>query len=444
MSSGTRPDGLKIKVLIVDDIPDTRENLRKLLAFEADIEVVGVAGTGREAVELAKEVKPDVVLMDINMPDMDGITATKAISTVVRTAAVVIMSVQSEPDYLRQAMLAGARDFLTKPISSEELYTTIRRVYERNEPIRQQEARMSSMTRMEQDRAHITEPGMPTPGAGHIIVMYSPQGGAGTTTIATNVASALMRPDTRVLLIDCNLQFGDVDTFLNLRAQTNISNLTKSVDDLDMEVVESVLVTHPSGLKVLTAPSRPEHAFDVSAEDVKTLVNYLAGSYDFILIDTSTQYDDLTLKLFEIAERIVLICNPTIPSVRNTRKMLDIFDTVEEPADLSEKVIFVINRTVDERERGRGTVPIASIENHLKREVKAKIPLEERAVLTAVNQGVPLVAKVRNRPPARELAELAEHIREAVGPPGMQVQDVSTPPEQRRKSTIIPILGGKS
>src|SRR5690554_6781934 len=86
-----------IKVLIVDDIPDTRENIRKLLAFEADIQVVGMAGTGREAVQLATETRPDVVLMDINMPDMDGITATKAISTAVRTAAVVIMSVQSEP-----------------------------------------------------------------------------------------------------------------------------------------------------------------------------------------------------------------------------------------------------------------------------------------------------------------------------------------------------------
>lgn len=92
-----------IKVLIVDDIPDTRENIRKLLAFEPDIEVVGGdgAGTGREAIDLATQHKPDVVLMDINMPDMDGITATKAISTAVRTAAVVIMSVQNESGYLR-------------------------------------------------------------------------------------------------------------------------------------------------------------------------------------------------------------------------------------------------------------------------------------------------------------------------------------------------------
>ncbi|NLX08956.1 MAG: MinD/ParA family protein, partial [Chloroflexi bacterium] len=219
MSSGVPKE--TIKVLIVDDIPDTRENLRKLLAFESDIEVVGSAGTGLEAIQSASELLPDIILMDINMPDMDGITATKAISTAVRTAAVVIMSVQSEPGYLRQAMLAGARDYLTKPISSEELYTTIRRVYEQNEPMRRGMMQVPPVGMTPgQGRAHQQELPVHTGGAGHIIVVYSPQGGAGTTTIASNVASALMRPDTRVLLVDCNLQFGDVDAFLNLQSQS--------------------------------------------------------------------------------------------------------------------------------------------------------------------------------------------------------------------------------
>ena len=65
----------KIRVLIVDDIAETRENIRKLLQFDADVEVVGAARTGSEGIQLALETEPDVVLMDINMPDMDGIAA---------------------------------------------------------------------------------------------------------------------------------------------------------------------------------------------------------------------------------------------------------------------------------------------------------------------------------------------------------------------------------
>ena len=69
----------KIRVLIVDDVAETRENIRKLLQFDAQVEVVGASRNGVEGVELAIETQADVVLMDINMPDMDGITATEAI-----------------------------------------------------------------------------------------------------------------------------------------------------------------------------------------------------------------------------------------------------------------------------------------------------------------------------------------------------------------------------
>jgi len=428
-----------IKVLIVDDIPDTRENIRKLLAFEADIQVVGMAGTGREAVRLATETRPDVVLMDINMPDMDGITATKAISTAVRTAAVVIMSVQSEPGYLRQAMLAGARDYLTKPISSEELYSTIRRVYERNEPIRQQEAALGALAR---------QPGaVPKPlqeqitGAGHVIVVYSPQGGAGVTTIATNLAAALMRPDTRVLLVDCDLQFGDVDAFLNLQSQSNISDLTKVVNDIDRELIENVLVTHGSGLRVLTAPSHPEQAYDITAEALQQVITAVTPLFDYVIVDTSVQYDDMTLKLFELAERVVLVAVPTIPSVRNTRKMLEIFDGLEKPAKLSDRVVFALNRTISEKERGRGTVPAESIAAHLKKDVAISIPLDERAVLTSVNQGVPLVAKQKTRSPGRELVELAEMLRKSIEA-DEQPPEAVEPQPQRSKSGLRALFGG--
>ena len=71
----------QIRVLIVDDIPETRDHLTKLLGFESDIDVVGAAASGREALEMAVELTPDVVLMDINMPDMDGIAATEQLAT---------------------------------------------------------------------------------------------------------------------------------------------------------------------------------------------------------------------------------------------------------------------------------------------------------------------------------------------------------------------------
>src|SRR3954452_211160 len=105
----------QIRVLIVDDIPETRDHLTKLLGFESDIAVVGSAASRGEAIKVAGELTPDVVLMDINMAHMDGITAAERLSAQVPSASFVMMSVQGEADYLRRSMLAGAREFLVKP-----------------------------------------------------------------------------------------------------------------------------------------------------------------------------------------------------------------------------------------------------------------------------------------------------------------------------------------
>jgi pilus assembly protein CpaE len=121
------PPAEKIRVMIVDDVSETRENVRKLLQFESDVDVVGVARTGKEAIQLSLDLNPDVVLMDINMPDMDGISATEAIRSKQPAVQVVILSVQGDQNYMRRAMLAGARDFLTKPPMGDELISAIRR-----------------------------------------------------------------------------------------------------------------------------------------------------------------------------------------------------------------------------------------------------------------------------------------------------------------------------
>src|SRR5260370_3090702 len=119
-----------IKVLIVDDIMSTLDNLQKRLSSEPDIEVVGPAANGKEGVEQAKKLAPDMVLMDVNMPVMDGIQATEQLAQEVSGSPVIIMSVQGERDYLRRAMQSGAREFLIKPFSGDELIASIRRVYQ--------------------------------------------------------------------------------------------------------------------------------------------------------------------------------------------------------------------------------------------------------------------------------------------------------------------------
>ena len=235
-------DGEKIRILIVDDIADTRENLAKLIGFEPDMEVAATAGGGQEAVNMAKQHRPHVILMDINMPDMDGITATEIISNTVPESPIIMMSVQGEQDYLRRSMLAGAREFLVKPFSADELINSIRHVHEL-EKVRR--ARYAPV-------APVAAPGAPAAAAasgremGRIITFFSPKGGVGRTTIATNLAVALHQLTSKpVVLVDGSLPFGDIAVILNMspKAKT-IADLIGSFETADSAVVESILVQH--------------------------------------------------------------------------------------------------------------------------------------------------------------------------------------------------------
>ncbi|GAB4552651.1 MAG: response regulator [Anaerolineae bacterium] len=398
----------KIKVLIVDDIPEARENLKKLLAFEPDFEIVDTASTGREGIARALEHTPDIILMDINMPDMDGISATNELRRQIPTAGVIMMSVQGEAEYIRRALQAGAKDFLTKPPPAEELYATIRRVAEDvrsyaplvpGQPSAKSDA--GGKKSLEKDRTT------------HVIAVYSPQGGAGKTTIATNLAASLMREGVRVLLIDCDLQFGDVGVFLNLKPQATIVELIKAVDDLDTDLVNNVLVTHDSGLRVLTAPLRPEDAELVSPSKVPQLITNLNGLFDYVVVDLPTRIDEMALTIFDMAARILLVLTPTLPSLKNGLAFLALLDSLEYP---DEKTQLILNKVTPDLERQKVAIAVNAIETKLRRKAMGIIPMDEKRVLFAVNRGISVVAKDRNMSPARDLIALADTLIAHINP----------------------------
>lgn len=393
----------KIRVLIVDDIADTRENIRKLLQFEADVDVVGVARSGKEGIQLSQELDPDVILMDINMPDIDGITATESIRQKSPHIQVVILSVQGDQNYMRRAMLAGARDFLTKPPMGDELISAVRRAGE-----------MSRLERSKSSQTHITPIG---PGGrtgspasmlglaeGKIVTVYSPKGGTGCTTLAVNLALALHNEDTRVVLVDGNLQFGDVAIFFNEQGKNTIIDLAPRVDELDPDVVEEIMIKHePSGIHILAAPQRPEMAEKVSADQFVKVLNYLRRMYAYVVVDTTTILTDITLSAIDASDTIVLITTQDIPAIKNARLFLDLLQTMGIDR---ERIVLTMNR-FDKRI----AITPERIGENLKQEVKAVIPLDERVVIPAVNRGVPFMLDNKSQPVARGVFGLAEAVR---------------------------------
>ena len=396
-------NGEKIRVLIVDDIAETRENVRKLLQFESDVEVVGAARTGREAIDFSRELNPDVVLMDINMPDMDGITATEKIKKIIPYAQIVILSVQNDPNYMRRAMMAGARDFLAKPPTVDELTAAIRRA---GVMAHSEKAMATPIAAVQPGRGYQTG-GLGGISFGSVVMVYSPKGGTGCTTIATNLAVSLHNRETPVAVIDGNFQFGDVAVFLNEQVRYSILDISSRAEELDNELIDEVLINHAaSGLRVLAAPPRPEYAENISGDTLTKIIRFLRRRFSYIIVDTSSTLTDAVLASLDETDLVVLVVNQDIPSIKSARIFLDLIDGLKFER---QRVILVMNK-YDKRI----AITPERVSESFKQEVLAVIPLEERIVVPSVNRGVPFMLKDKSRPVARSILSLAEVVREKV------------------------------
>lgn len=424
-----------IDILLVDDIAETRESIKKLLAFEQDFKVVGSAGNGREGVQLAKDLKPDIIIMDINMPDMDGLEAASLITKAVPTAGVIMMSVQDDPDYMQKAMLAGARFFLPKPVTMDQLYNTIRNVYKQYEGIRQQYDRLQEATR---DRILAEQNDSKSEGgdrAGHVIGVYSPQGGTGTTMLATSLASGLMKEGIKTLLIDCDLEFGDIGFSLNLKSKTTLVDLVEHEGDLDLEYFDSVVSTHNSGMKVLLGPSRPSFGMDIrdsNPQAVASIVQQVAGYYDFVILDLGKSIDAVTASLLDVTTKIVVLVVPTITCIKNVKLVLDLFDqTGFEPS----RTVLAINKAID-NPKSKVVIAPERIQSVLKRPIEGVIPLvDETIILNAIQSGVPVVASDRdtNKAPIKQLLAFSDHLfKHLMGADEYFEDEIADEPESKR------------
>jgi pilus assembly protein CpaE len=394
----------KIRVLIVDDIAETRENIKRMLSFEQSIEVIGAARTGREAIEQATATRPDVIIMDINMPDMDGITATTEIKKKLPYVMVVILSVQSDPSYMRRAMLAGARDFLTKPPMIDELTDAIKRAG----AVSHEEQKKSQTAAPPTDNMAPVQVQQRAP-QGKIIAVYSPKGGSGRTTLATNLAISLKEDNNRVALIDGSLQFGDVAVFLNEQGKNTILDLAPRVAELDPEIVQEVMLTHKAtGIDVLAAPPQPDLAIfgKVTGEQFGTLLEYLCRIYNYIIVDSATALDFIWGATMEVASLVVLVVTQDIPSIKNTSSFLKMTELEGIKRD---KFLVVMNKY-----DRRINIPPERVGEILRTPVSLSIPFDDKIVGSSIIRGTPFMVDNKTQPIGKSIQVLADMIKEKI------------------------------
>jgi pilus assembly protein CpaE len=410
----------RISLLIVDDVADTRSNLAKLLQFEEDMQVVGSEGSGKEGIARARELRPDVILMDINLPDIDGIRATEIITRELPGTGVIMLSIQGDTDYLRRAMQAGARQFLVKPFSGDELMTVIRQVDALEAGRRDQPATP-------------VRPASPPVGRSDgckTLAVFSPKGGVGCSTVAVNLAVALKQSTgKRVALVDGSLRFGDVALMLNLHDGKTIADLVPLIDQLDEDLLRGIMTTHSSGVQVLTAPPRPEMAELVTADATRRILAMLKTCFDFVIVDTWGSFEDTVLAILDTADQILLVITMEMPCIKDARLFLEVAEALKYP---KEKILLVVNRF----DAGQ-TISIQDVERSVRHRVDWKISSGGHLVAQAINQGVPFVIANREAPVARSMRVMADEIGRAAEP-----ETADGVPEASATPPARPLLAG--
>lgn len=382
--------GNSIQVMLVDDSEETRQSIKMLLKFAEGIEVIAEASDGTEALNRLNVVTPDVILMDINMPVMNGVDATERIAKQYPGISVIVLSIQNDVEYVRRCMRAGARDFLFKPVAMEVLVATIEEVYRQTRDLLQRNSVAEISDKMVQ--------------RSRVITFLSAKGGVGKTTLAVNTAVALAEQGKRVVLVDFDVQFGDASLMLNLTPHRTMTNLIQESNEIDPDVVERYLTIHDSGLHLLPAPQRPEEGEYLQPIQARLILQSLQKRFEYVLVDTAPVANDVFFAILETTDESLLVNTLNLAILKNNRMLLDLlFELGYE----SSRMKYLLNRS-----NSKNGLKVRDVERVLKGAVYWELDNDHSFVETALNEGTPFVLKDRQHRLSRQLYALTALIEE--------------------------------
>ena len=369
----------KIRLLLAGD-KASLDALIPILKADNQIVIVGTGVSAQETIQQQKELKADIILLDVNLPDMDGYTATNKLLFEAPSTIVILMSSNGEPENIRQAMISGAKDYIIKPFDDNDLLQAIKNSY----------ANSKKHTASQRDQ-------------GQVLTFFSTKGGVGKTVIATNLAVALATKFNRkVAILDFNLQFGDIALCLNVLPKASIADVVKDIEHLDNEVLSRYMVSYNDNLDFLPAPFKPELAETIKVEHLKAILQLLKKKYQFIIIDTAPAFDDKTLTALDFSDLMFVVLVPDLTTTKNVKLGLEtLYNLNYSP----QKIELVTNRF-----NSKSALSVDDIEEHLKQEFSCNLPNDSEVVLDSVNKGIPFVVSKPHSAIAKAIFALAANL----------------------------------
>jgi pilus assembly protein CpaE len=320
------------------------------------------AGVDREMVRAADQSQPRLCFIDYDQDNEQAIRLTEHVRANYPDVHIFAVSAYSEPERIIAAMRVGCSEYLTKPIINERVLNGIARV----------EAKQKERTR---SKVH-----------GKVITFIGAKGGTGVTSLAMHLALELAgQPQRKCLLVDQHAALGDASLYLGTgRHQYSFYELANNTERLDQELLQGFLLYHSSGLHVLDSPEAVDLGHQASPSAVDHTLAFLAGIYQYVVLDCPPGLSDVTLACISQSDQVVIVLTAELPAIRNTVRYIAQLERMGfNPA----KIQVVVNR-----HSKRGPLTDERIEKALGRPISVRVPNSYNEVVRAINAGAPIEA----------------------------------------------------
>ena len=371
------PPGTPVRAATVDD---AASRMSALLATDPiDVVLIGCGGDSERAlraIDAAKRARPET--------------------------PVIVLYAGSPNGFMEAAFEAGAEDLISLPQSQTDLLFTLEKVFARKRGTA---------------AGAVDNP---------MIAVLGPKGGTGKTLTSCNLAVALAFAGTRPVLVDLDLQFGDVGLALGLKPERTIYDLATSAGSLDGDKINSFVSLHESGARALLAPVRPDQAAAVKIPFLQQLFEILRTEYDFVIVDTPPAFTPEVIAAIDASSQLCVVGMLDAPSLKDTKIGLE---TLEQMGYGANELTLVLNRA----DTNVG-ITDEDVELILGREPDVLVP-SDVAIPRAITQGRTIVEADPRSGPAKAYISLAQAYTDAR--PGTRLHAATEEAQPARRRVLL-------
>ena len=374
------------RTLVSLDAGIDEQTVRASLPVSTDIQIVGIVRGVDETWTTLQETPADLLVVACSgYSERTLFLITSVVKE--RPGMPIVVLAQDSPDgFLRRVFEVGADDAVRLPESPEQVSFVLQEVLVR---------KGAAGTMKEHGNAPM-------------ICVLGPKGGTGKTVTTSNLAVALAQTGKSVSAVDLDLQFGDLALAMGVRPDTTMYDLVQSGGSLDAGKLDAYVMPHPSGVRVLVAPTRPDQASSVSPEFLREVYPLLRATSDYVVLDSSPGFEPEVISAIDNSSYVCMVGTLDTLSLKNTRLGLETLDLMGYDPD---RIVLVLNRA-----DSRVGIDDEDVLAVIGRRPDIRIPSDVE-VTRAVNEGTPIVIAKPDSAGAKAFRALADEFLRREGAP---------------------------